>query len=183
MHCKYANIVSGFFFDFQTSKIKHTNQTAAVPAQEEVSRSKVADFLWFVPWDTRGRFCRDRVNNNALNIKTSQQEPETTGHWFAIWQWRGSSERQCSSAAFVNVDIKAQPLQLDWPYIAGWAYASIFAVAVWFQIRDQFWVPWPKIHEACMYFGFFSSKSRNMSSYGRKWCFFGNFSKNSIVLR
>ena len=43
-------------------------------------------------------------------------------------------------------------LQLDWSYIAGWACASIFAVAV-----------------------------QKMSLYGRKWCF-DDFSKNPIVL-
>ena len=41
-------------------------------------------------------------------------------------------------------------LQLDWPSIAGWAYASIFAVTVRFQIRDQFWIPQPKLRGACI---------------------------------
>ena len=31
-------------------------------------------------------------------------------------------------------------LQLDWPWIAGWAYAGIFAVAVQIQNQDQFWI-------------------------------------------
>ena len=31
-------------------------------------------------------------------------------------------------------------LQLDWPWIAGWAYVGIFAVAVLFQHQDQFWI-------------------------------------------
>ena len=38
---------------------------------------------------------------------------------------------------------------IDWPSIAGWAYACIFAVAVRFQIRDQFWISQPKLHVAC----------------------------------
>ena len=32
-------------------------------------------------------------------------------------------------------------VQLDWPWIAEWAYAGIFAVAVRFQNKDQFWIP------------------------------------------
>ena len=32
-------------------------------------------------------------------------------------------------------------LQLDWPSTRTWACAGIFAVAVRFQIRDQFWIP------------------------------------------
>ena len=31
-------------------------------------------------------------------------------------------------------------LQVDWPWIAEWAYAGIFDVAVNFQNQDQFWV-------------------------------------------
>ena len=60
-------------------------------------------------------------------------------------------------------------IQLDWPYVAGWAYASIFAVAVRFQIHDQFWIPRPKLHGTCT-LDFFS-KIQKMSPYGRKWCF------------
>ena len=37
------------------------------------------------------------------------------------------------------VDILAE-VQLDLPWIAEWAYASIFAVAVQFQNKDQFWI-------------------------------------------
>ena len=40
-------------------------------------------------------------------------------------------------------------LQLDWLKIAEWAYAGIFAAEVRFQIRDQFWIPQPKLHGAC----------------------------------
>ena len=40
-------------------------------------------------------------------------------------------------------------LQLDWPSIADKAYTDIFAAEAWFQIRDQFWIPQPKLHGAC----------------------------------
>ena len=50
-------------------------------------------------------------------------------------------------------------VQLDWPSIADWAYAGIFAVAVRFQNQDQFWIPQPKLHGACI-LGFFK-KSQN----------------------
>ena len=39
-------------------------------------------------------------------------------------------------------------LRLDCPSIAHWDYVGIFAVEVRFQIRDQFWIPKPKLHEA-----------------------------------
>ena len=41
-------------------------------------------------------------------------------------------------------------VQLDWPSIADWAYASIFAVEVRFQIQDQFWIPQLELHGACI---------------------------------
>ena len=47
---------------------------------------------------------------------------------------------------FVRVNL----LQLDWLAIADWAYASIFAVAVQFQDKDQFWIPHQKLHGACV---------------------------------
>ena len=50
-------------------------------------------------------------------------------------------------------------VQLDWPSIADWAYASIFAVKVQFHIRDQFWIPQPKLHGACILD--FVEKSKN----------------------
>ena len=31
-------------------------------------------------------------------------------------------------------------VQLDWPWIAEWAYTDIFAVTVQFQNQDQFWI-------------------------------------------
>ena len=31
-------------------------------------------------------------------------------------------------------------IPLDWPWIAEWAYAGIFAVAVQFQNQDKFWI-------------------------------------------
>ena len=54
-----------------------------------------------------------------------------------------------------NVGILA--LQLDWPWIAVWANAGIFAVAVRFQNQDQFWVSHKKNQGSF----FFSEKSKN----------------------
>ena len=39
-----------------------------------------------------------------------------------------------------------QYLQLDCQSDGHWDYASIFAVKVRFQTRDQFWIPQPKLH-------------------------------------
>ena len=70
-------------------------------------------------------------------------------------------------------------VQLDWPSIADWAYASIFAVEVRFQIQDQFWIPQLELHGACI-LGFWKFK---------KWAclavfdVFGDFSKKSMFLR
>ena len=36
--------------------------------------------------------------------------------------------------------ITTKNIQLDWPRIAEWAYAGIFAVAVQVQKQDQFWI-------------------------------------------
>ena len=36
--------------------------------------------------------------------------------------------------------------QLDCPSDGHWDYAGIFAVDIRFQIRDQFWIPQPKLH-------------------------------------
>ena len=49
-------------------------------------------------------------------------------------------------------------VQLVWPLITDWAYTSIFAVEVQFQIRDQFWIPQPKLHQACILDFFEKSK-------------------------
>ena len=49
-------------------------------------------------------------------------------------------------------------LQLDWPWILEWAYASIFAVAVRIQNQDQFWISHQKIRDH--FFNFFE-KSKN----------------------
>ena len=38
------------------------------------------------------------------------------------------------------MDISTTVLQLDWPWIAEWAYAGIFAVAVRIQNQEQFWI-------------------------------------------
>ena len=56
-------------------------------------------------------------------------------------------------------------VQLDWRWIAEWAYAGIFAVTVWIQNQDQFWVSNKKNQGS--YF-FIVSKSRKTSSYGQK---------------
>ena len=50
-------------------------------------------------------------------------------------------------------------LQPDWPSIADWAYVGIFAVKIRFHIRDQFWIPQPKLHGACILD--FVEKSKN----------------------
>ena len=39
-------------------------------------------------------------------------------------------------------------LQLNCPSDGHWGYAGIFAVEVRFQVRDQFWIPQPKLHGA-----------------------------------
>ena len=58
-------------------------------------------------------------------------------------------------------------VQLDWPWIAEWAYAGIFAVAVRFQNQDHFWIS----HQKNQGHFFIFSKSQKMSPYGQKWCF------------
>ena len=54
---------------------------------------------------------------------------------------------------------KINNIQLDWLSIAGSVYARFFAVAVQFQIQDQFWVLQPKIHGACILDFFEKSKN------------------------
>ena len=43
-------------------------------------------------------------------------------------------------------------VQLDWPWIAEWAYAGIFAVAVRFQNQDQFLVSHQKVGTRFLFF-------------------------------
>ena len=47
----------------------------------------------------------------------------------------------------IRVDLEAHGIliQLDWPWVAEWAYASIFTVAVQIQNQDQFWISHQKI--------------------------------------
>ena len=47
-------------------------------------------------------------------------------------------------------------LQLDCPPDGHWDYADIFAVEVQFQIRDQFWIPQPKLHGTAYILDFFA---------------------------
>ena len=67
---------------------------------------------------------------------------------------------------------------LDWPWIAEWAYAGIFTVAVRIQNQDQFWISHQKIRGR--FFIFSKSKKRARTA---KNDVFGNFSENSIVFR
>ena len=39
-------------------------------------------------------------------------------------------------------------MQLDWPAIALWSYASMIAVDVWFQNKGQSWI----LHQTCYFF-------------------------------
>ena len=50
-------------------------------------------------------------------------------------------------------------VQLDWPWIAEWAYAGIFAVAARFQNQDQFWIS--RQRNQGLFFFRFSEKSKN----------------------
>ena len=77
------------------------------------------------------------------------------------------------------VQVAVNYLQLDWPAIAPWAYASTFAVAVWFQNKDQFWIPPPKLHEAC-FFSIFR-KTEKTSLQGRFLCFLAILAKKMMV--
>ena len=43
-------------------------------------------------------------------------------------------------------------LQLDCPSVTNWGVVITFAVKVQFQIRDQFWIPQPKLHGALYLF-------------------------------
>ena len=67
--------------------------------------------------------------------------------------------------AYVVLSLCPQQIRLDWSWIAEWAYAHIFAVAVRFQNQDQFWISHQKNQGS--FFLIFSLKSRKMSSYGR----------------
>ena len=67
----------------------------------------------------------------------------------------------------------APRIQLDWPWIAGWAYAGIFAVAVRIQNQDQFWISHQKIRG---HFFLFFQKVENEFVWP-KWCFFAILAK------
>ena len=43
-------------------------------------------------------------------------------------------------AYIFSIIVQESVIQLDWPWIAEWAYAGIFAVAVRFQNQDQYWI-------------------------------------------
>ena len=64
-------------------------------------------------------------------------------------------------------------IQLDWQAIALLAYASTFAVAIWFQNKDQFWIFHQKLHDACFFI------FRGIKKWARKndFCVLGNFGK------
>ena len=79
------------------------------------------------------------------------------------------TEQRETSASGQFPEEQRASVQLDWPLIADWAYTSIFTVEVQFQIRDQFWIPQPELLTRGMYFGFL--KNREMSLFGRFWCF------------
>ena len=56
----------------------------------------------------------------------------------------------------------------------------MFAVKVQFHIRDQFWIPQPKLHGACIL-----DILEKIKKWARLAVFdvFGDFSENSMVLR
>ena len=58
--------------------------------------------------------------------------------------------------AFNGILARLSCHKLDWPWIAEWAYAGIFAVVVRFQNQDQFWISHQKIRGHI-----FSEKSKN----------------------
>ena len=55
------------------------------------------------------------------------------------------------------IHLLGEILQLDWPWIAEWAYADIFVVTVRIQNQGQFWISHQKSR------GLFLSKSQKMS--------------------
>ena len=58
-------------------------------------------------------------------------------------------------------------------YVSDWAYANIFAVAVRFQIQDQFWIP----HHQLLYTGHVFDLFWNIS----KWAHFAIFVVFEVV--
>ena len=72
-------------------------------------------------------------------------------------------------------------IQLDWSSIAGWDYASIFAVAVRFLIQDQFWIPQSKLHEACIFDFFEKSKNELARPKMVFWRFQQKIDRSSII--
>ena len=54
-----------------------------------------------------------------------------------------SSFKDCLGAKYATTGLLISytlELQLDWPWIAEWSYADIFAVAVQIQNQNQFWI-------------------------------------------
>ena len=78
----------------------------------------------------------------------------------------------------VAVSCRIFSLQLDWPGIAECAYADIFAVAARFRNQDHFWIS----HKKSGVVFYFFEKSKN-ELVRQKMMFFGNVSKNLMVLR
>ena len=69
----------------------------------------------------------------------------------------------------IRVDLEAHGIliQLDWPWVAEWAYASIFTVAVQIQNQDQFWISHQKIRGRFLIF----SKSKKKELVRKKTMF------------
>ena len=76
----------------------------------------------------------------AVGYKAADSLMEIVGRITrALWTHRDKLEAVKAQRAENKLKLNSKTrIQLDWPWIAEWAYAGIFAVAIWFHHQDQF---------------------------------------------
>ena len=127
---------------------------------ETLMASPLPKFIHFVANDCGYAATRFELVANWVHLLFLKTKSEASKEDNPSWEqaMNGPFKEEYREAACKKIktlqSMEAWEAQLDWPSTADWAYASIFAVAVRFQNQDQFWIPRPKLHGACI-FGFF----------------------------
>ena len=138
-----------------------------IPVYTAIVHGLLQEILWSTNWSIHP--CRDK------------EEPPTITYSSYIFSSSFSLESMHSPITLPHPILSIgcpsfrKFIQLDWPWIAEWAYAGIFAVAVQFQNQDDFWISHQKNQGS--FFSIFFSKSWKMSSYGKKTMFLAILAK------
>ena len=90
---------------------------------------------------------------------------------FRTVRWAQTHSTLLDTFVANNVDFYSTKVQLNCPSDWHRDYGGILAVEVQFQIRDQFWIPHPKLHGSKYLIFLLNLKTGLLRWFSRKMCF------------